>query len=248
MKFLYYIILVLTTTYSWGNPLLKEANKLYQTEKYAEAITVYEKVIQTNQQSVALYFNLANAHYKLNHIAPSIYYYEKALLLAPNDPDILNNLSFAKAMTIDEIKEVPEIGLTKYIRQVTSLFYFETWAWISIGCASAVLLFFVFYFYSDATKLKRFSFTAIFVWIALLAGAISAGALEKSIFINEQPAIVFANTAPVKNEPLQNAEDTFVLHEGTKVFIIEKNKNWSKIRLSDGSEGWIDSDSIKPIK
>ncbi|MDO1514771.1 tetratricopeptide repeat protein [Maribacter confluentis] len=42
---------------------------------------------------------MGNAYYKLNKIAESIYYYEKALLLAPNDQEIKTNLSYAQNMT-----------------------------------------------------------------------------------------------------------------------------------------------------
>ena len=69
---------------------------MYNQGKYAEAIDKYKAILETKNHSAALYFNLANAHYKLNNIAPSIYYYEKALQLAPNDPDIKNNLALPK--------------------------------------------------------------------------------------------------------------------------------------------------------
>lgn len=247
MKLIYYICILFTVTLS-ANPLMKQANLLYQQEKYDQAIVVYEKLIANNQQSLSLYYNLANAHYKLNHVAPSIYYYEKALILAPNDPEVLNNLEFAKAMTIDDIKAVPQIGFIPLIKNVTSIFTFDMWAWISIGFAFTSLLFFILYYYSSAVKTKRFYFGSIFVCIVLLGVALISGMVEKDSSINEQPAIIFATVAPVKNEPLDNAEDTFVLHEGTKVFILEHNKNWSKISLTDGSEGWIKASDIKAVK
>ena len=46
-------------------------------------------------------------HYKLNDIANSIYYYEKALLLNPNSETINNNLVFAQNMLIDKIEILP---------------------------------------------------------------------------------------------------------------------------------------------
>ena len=92
---------------------------MYNEGKYAEAISLYESILATKKHSAALYFNLANAHYKLNHIAPSIYYYEKALQLNPNDSDIKNNLAFAQNMTIDAINDVPEVGFSKLINNTT---------------------------------------------------------------------------------------------------------------------------------
>jgi SH3-like domain-containing protein len=39
-----------------------------------------------------------------------------------------------------------------------------------------------------------------------------------------------------------------MLHEGTKVFVLETLNNWKKIQLTDGTEGWIDSNAIKELK
>ena len=90
MKTIHYILLLLVST-AWANPLLEKANELYRKEKYEEAITVYETILKGKQQSVALYYNLGNAHYKLHHIAPAIYNYEKALLLDPSDEEVQTN-------------------------------------------------------------------------------------------------------------------------------------------------------------
>ena len=91
-----------TLGYSQDNLQFDQANSLYNNGKYDAAILTYESILENNLHSSALYFNMANCYYKLNKIAPSIYYYEKALKLSPNDKDIQNNLSFAQQMTIDK--------------------------------------------------------------------------------------------------------------------------------------------------
>ena len=88
--------------FSQNEALFEKANTLYNEGKYAEAIDNYRAILETEKHSVDLYYNLANAHYKLDNIAPSIYYYEKALKLSPYDEETLNNYSFAKQMTIDK--------------------------------------------------------------------------------------------------------------------------------------------------
>ena len=56
-------------------------------------------------------FNLANAHYKQNNIAESIYFYEKTLQFDANNREALSNLSFAQQMTVDDIDVVPNSGI-----------------------------------------------------------------------------------------------------------------------------------------
>ena len=64
----------------------------------------------------------------------------------------------------------------------------------------------------------------------------------------EQPAIVFSEVVSVKSEPSESAADAFILHEGTKVNVLETLDNWKKIELADDTEGWIEENAIKELK
>ena len=140
MKKIIYIVIVFTNfTFAQNQTLFEQANTLYNEGKFTEAIKQYESIIDNDKHSSELYFNLANAHYKLNNIAPSIYYYEKAALLNPNDKDIENNLSFAKNMTIDAIDRIPEVGFSKIVKNITNTFEFDSWAWLSVALMVAFL-------------------------------------------------------------------------------------------------------------
>ena len=247
MKKLILIFLLFTQVF-WAQKGFEEGNSLYQKEKYNEAVAAYESVLATKKQSADLYFNLANAYYKLNKVAPAIYNYEKALVLKPNDKDILNNLNFAKKLTIDEIKETQKVGFEKLLRDFTGKYHYDTWAWIAVGFAALFLVFFIGYYFSGTTLLKRIFFVAMFVVAILIIGSILSAVFEKSYYENERPAIVFAEAAEVKSEPREAAPDAFVLHEGTKVMVLEKTRGWNKVELLDGSDGWIESENIKEVK
>ena len=62
-----------------SDELFSKANNLYQNGKYSEAIKLYTSIEKQGLKSDDLFFNLGNCYYKLNKVAPSIYYYEKAL-------------------------------------------------------------------------------------------------------------------------------------------------------------------------
>jgi len=57
--------------------------------------------------------------------------------------------------------------------------------------------------------------------------------MKKDAWIMKDRLIVFAETASVKSEPKITATDAFVLHEGTKVYILESIANWKKVELTD---------------
>jgi tetratricopeptide (TPR) repeat protein len=243
----YFYILILIFQISFAQNAFEKGNQLYQKENYAEAINTYESVLATGQQSAELYFNLGNCYYKLHKVAPAIYNYEKALQLNPNDDEIKTNLDFARKMTIDDIKIIPKVGFSKLIEDFTSTYYYDTWAWIAIILAFLFLGSFVGYYFSGTTLKKRIFFTGMFILLFGIIVSVSSGVNEKNRIENEKPAIVFAETASVKGEPKPTSPETILLHEGTKVYILESIANWKKIQLTDETTGWISDEAIKEL-
>ncbi|WP_281231561.1 tetratricopeptide repeat protein [Flavobacterium gelatinilyticum] len=248
MKNILYLFLLISQVF-FAQSSFEKGNALYQKGQYKEAVQVYEDIIKEDKlESAELYFNLANSYYKLNKVAPSIYNYEKALVLKPNDPETLNNLKFAKKLTIDEIKEVPKVGFAKLIQNFTSIFDYNMWAKISVGIAFLFLLGFIGYYFSQRTITKRIYFVAMFIFLVALALSVSAGMSEKDHFDNDRPAIVFAELSEVRSEPQKGGAAIILLHEGAKVYVMESLGKWKKVELTDGTEGWIDGTTIKEVK
>ena len=247
MKNIIYILLLIFKI-SLAQTAFDQGNKFYEKENYQAAIKSYQSVVNTGKQSAELYFNLGNCYYKIQKVAPAIYNYEKALLLSPNDTEIITNLEFARKMAIDDIKVIPKVGFSKLIQDFTAKYYYDTWAWIAVAFAFLFLLFFVGYYFSHSTVLKRVFFFGMFFWLLGIGLSTASGFYEKGRVDNERPAIVFAETASVKSEPKITATDAFVLHEGTKIYILESIANWKKVELTDETTGWIEENAIKEIK
>jgi len=242
------ILYLLTTQFFFAQTGFEKGNTLYQKGKYEQAISEYESILASKNHSAELYFNLGNCYYKLNKVAPAIYNYEKALVLNPDDSEILNNLKFAQKLQIDEIKVIPQVGFSKILHDFTSIFHYNTWAWISVGFSILFLLFFIGYYFSRYAFSKRVFFFGMFALLFLMLISVSSAISEKDHYENDKPAIVFAEMVLVKSEPQSASNTVFTLHEGTKVFIKEKLENWRKIQLTDGTEGWLEKTAIKEVK
>ncbi len=247
MKKILFIFLLTTHVFVAQNSFEK-GNVLYQQQKYEQAITEYESVLAAKSHSAELYFNLGNCYYKLNKVAPAVYNYEKALVLNPKDVETLNNLKFAKKLTVDEVKELPKVGFAKMVRDFTSILHFNIWAWISVVFSTLFLLFFIGYYFLSITFMKRIYFFGMFGLLFLLLISVLAAISERNEYEAERPAIVFAEMVLVKSEPQKSSNTVFTLHEGTKVFVQETLENWQKIQLTDGTEGWIEKTTIKEVK
>jgi tetratricopeptide (TPR) repeat protein len=226
----------------------KQANDLYNSGYYKEAIGQYDSILASNQHSAELYFNLANCYYKLNEVGPSIFYYEKALQLAPDDLDILNNLGYAQKMTIDAIQEVPESGVSKLLNKTLNSLSVDGWAIRCVGLVFLFVVLFLGYYLSYSEAKKRLFFVSSNVVLIILF--VSLGLLFKkdSLDSNTQQAIIFVKETEIKAEPNLRSETSFTLHEGTKVLVIDDyNNDWSKIKLMNGETGWMARSELKSL-
>jgi len=250
VKHILYILffLICFSAFAQNEALFKKANEAYNNGEYTQAIELYESILDKDQHSAALYYNLGNANYKLNQIAPSIYYYEKALLLKPNDSEIKNNLSYANNMTLDAIDVMPEVGFSKFYNNVVRWLSFDQWGYLAvISMLLFVLLYIAFYFFHFSTR-KRIAFIlSLFCLLVSILAAILAFA-NYNDFNSDQPAIVFEREIAVRPEANNRGQAVFTLHEGTKVNVLESLNGFKKIKLTDGKEGWLPEESIKLLK
>ncbi len=227
--------------------LFVQANKLYQSEKYAEALQVYSDIEKKGIVSYELYYNIANTYYKTNEVAQSVYYYEKALQIKPNDDDVLFNLDFANRMTIDNIEPLPKSIGDNYRENVVLRYTYNTWATLAVVFAILFAVLFLLYHFSAFTSRKRLFFISSLVCAVLVFIAVTLAYQNKTLVEKANFAIVFAPQVSVKNAPTMNSELNFTLHEGTKVQILETLDNWRKIKIADGKIGWMDVRDLKEL-
>ncbi len=250
MKNLIVLFFLLTAPicHAQNDVLFEEATKAYNEGDYELAIENYQHILESGSHSASLYFNLGNAYYKLKKIAPSIYYYEKALLLDPNDKEIRDNLSYARQMTIDDIQPIPQTAISRITSRVMNIMTFDQWAYTSIlFMILFVLLYLAFYFFRFSDR-KRLAFIGSMVFLFLTAMSVTLAALQYSEYRDTRPAIIFVSETAVKEEPNNRSITLFTLHEGSKVYVEETLEDWNKIMLSDGKNGWIPSSDLRALK
>lgn len=249
-RIIWLLTLVVTTNFTNAqnsDELFNKANNLYKNGSYEQAVELYKSVIESKNVSSELFYNLGNCYYKLNKVGPSIYNYEKALLLDPLNEDAKNNLVFAKRLTLDRIEELPKSVLQKFNENYISKISFNNWAVVAIMFSILTSLFFILYYFSSKPTKKRIFFaTSILCFIALIF-SISITYHQYNKYNNTIEAIVFSDEVSVKNEPTINGDEIFTLHEGTKLIVIDEVDDWKKILLADGKIGWLKSKSIKEL-
>ena len=244
-KLIFLFILFGHFSQAQNTALFEKGHSAYNKGEFEIAVTSYETILESGETSAELYFNLANAYYKLDQLAPSIYFYEKALQLDPNDSDIKNNLSIAKNLVVDEIEEEQPSGVVGIWNNLVSVLSFNQWGWAAIIFSFGFAILFALYYFSTKSLWKRIFFsTAMFSAFLALLFLIFAFQ-QKGVSSENNYAIIFAQETPVRDEPTLRSKESFYLHEGTKIEVLEKYQNWIKIELANGIQGWLSKDDIR---
>ena len=235
-KFLFFSLIILNQNLT---TLFDEGNSFYNNGNYEQAIEKYSSIIKSGFESSELYYNLGNSYYKINDIANSIFYFEKSLLLDPNNLESKNNLSFANNMTIDRIETVPVNQIAKLISNLSTLFKYQQWFYVALFIELISVVFFILYLFNKNPDTKRKYFSIFISFFILFSVVLAISFNSKSISDKNNPAIIFENRIAFKTEPNERSEQIFELNKGTKVNIIEEVNEWSLVELSNGSKGWI---------
>ncbi|RPG28661.1 MAG: tetratricopeptide repeat protein [Muricauda sp. TMED12] len=246
------ILLLCLLSFSFGfsqnKALFNEATELYNNGEYSAAIENYEQIIENGEHSASLYFNLGNCYYKLNSIGPSIYYYEKALLLSPNNAEIKNNLRFAQNMRLDAIEVVPRTEISKIYKSTIGLLSYDGWAYVAVALAFLFVLGYMAYYFLGPANQKRAAFISSIFSLVIGVICILMAYLNFQQYKNNDPAIVFDKEVNVNSEPNADSSTIFTIHEGTKVNVLDELDDWKRIRIADGQTGWLKGDNVKKIK
>ena len=249
MKRLFYILVFLFSLSSIAQnvSLFEQGKEHYKQEKYQEAIDSWMKILENEEHSANLYFNLGNAHYKLNNVGPSIYYYEKAAQLSPLDRDIKTNLSFAENSRIDAIEPLPKTIFSKWHKTISSLLSFNGWAWVAVLFSSLFASLFLLYYFSNFESRKRILFVGSSVSFLLFLASLAMAFQVDGESLNDNAAIIFAVSSEVKSEPKMGSAVAFIINEGPKVQIIQQDDNWVRVKLVNGKDGWLPIRDLKPL-
>ena len=238
---------LLTHADSPADDLFIKGNNYYAKGAYKEALHTYKKIIITGNQSGAIYFNMGNASYKLGDIPSAVLYYEKAHRILPGDDDINFNLAFANSKTGDKIEEVPEFFISTWWKSVYLSYSASTFAAISIVLVLLGSAFLILYFFAYSSIIKRYAFYTAIVFFFLGLFTVFITSRQVNYFEDHKEAIVFSSPVTVKSAPADQSRSLFIIHEGTKVNILDSNNGWMKIKLGNGNVGWMKSSDLKEI-
>lgn len=222
----------------------EQANSAYNMGNYDSAKIIYEKILATDVESVPLYFNMGNTYYKMREYPMAIYYYEKALKIDPSNEEVQSNLAIANRAIVDKIEPMPQSFIVRGWQNVRASLSGDQWAWCSIVFFALLLVSMFLFQRSRKIGVRKLGFfTGLVFLLSFALSVVFAAQLRRSSETQDQ-AIIMSPTVTVKSSPNETSVDLFVLHEGTKVKVLDSSNGWNKIRIANGSVGWLEVDKM----
>ncbi|NLF18920.1 MAG: hypothetical protein GX595_16945 [Lentisphaerae bacterium] len=239
--------------YSEAKALCREATALAASdpdgarERFGKAALRLERIVtEGGIRNGRLFYNIGNCYFHTEDLGRAILNYRRAEQYTPNDPNLRQNLDYARRRRLDRI-ELPE--RTKALK--TLLFFHDdlTQRQRALGAALAWSLLWL----CLAGRVLRRSNTL--AWLAGL-GALVAVLLMGSLAVEwwqwrrVQPGVVVAGEVVARKGDGASFEPAFTapLHAGAEFRILEDRGGWIEVALDDGRHCWLPSQAVERVR
>ena len=218
--------------------LFFEANQAYRSGGFRKAIEGYHQLIRSGHENGHIYYNLGNAHFRLNQLGKAILNYEKALIFIPRDADLKFNLNYARDQTRDAVSESHGFLFMAFF-WLKSLNRNELlWGFLILNGLFWTILFIRLFLRTEWT----YYFFVILMIFWVISGA-SFG-LKWYQIETDNRAVILAQEINIMAGPDSKDTVLFKLHEGTIVQQERSEDDWCLIALPDGKRGWVKEDAL----
>lgn len=232
------------TQNNWQSSFEK-ANELFDKENYTQAKDLYLELTKDINNSWELYYNLGNSYHLLSDYPNAVYYFEKALLLAPKQEQIKTNLDHAKSKLKDDITIIHKYEKQDIIHQTLGKFTPDQWAINATIIGVLFLLFFLIYYFNKNGFLQRIAMLLMILCIILGAASIYAAKFEQDYHATDYAGLIWTEQTNLQQSPSSTAEIIQEIHKGTKVYILQEKGIWYLVKLDNQQKGWLLKSSIK---
>jgi hypothetical protein len=227
------------------------ASQLYEAGQYAQAAQAYQHLADQGFADSALYYNLANAHFKQGDHGRAVLNYLRAQRFDPRDPDVQANLELARAHTVDQLQVAEHQSLFHALSRASR-------SWLSLNGLAMVALaawILVVFLVIVLTGIKSGSVWRKGVRYSLLVAAVvlSAGVLLLGTRLyteyHQSAAVVVAPEVAVASGPGPQYVTEFELHSGAEVELLETRGSWKRLALpgEEGLEGWVPAAAVEAV-
>ncbi len=216
----------------------EHANKLYEQGKFAEASAAYQKLVDLERVSPAVYFNLGNALFKSGQVGRAIVDYRLAAQLAPRDPDIRANLQFARNSVGG-----PTSRRSGWWRSWIQRLTLNEWTVLATGGFWLWLLLLTLKQSKPAWQQSLRGYTATTgVATGLLIAGLALAVYDRLVI---RSAVVVAREAVVRYGPVEESQSFYTARDGTELMVVDHKGDWFQVVDRANRTGWVRQEQVQ---
>ena len=214
----------------------------YKTGHYLAAIDAFLHITASGVSNGKLFYNLGNAYLKNNDMGHALLWYERALKLMPDDPDLRFNYEYAQS----KIKDEREDRMSPILR---ILFFWKFILGTSTVIWVAIILNFLFWtlmsldFWVKNVRLKTPAYMILVLTLIFTATAFYN--FYETRYMRQ--AVILPTRVSIRSGLTDESTELFTLHAGSKVKIQKKLNTYYRIYFSEGKIGWIKQSDVGVI-
>ena len=124
----------------------------------------------------------------------------------------------------------------------------DAWAILFLVLFAIAMAMLLLFLLSPSVAGRKAGFSIGIIAVVFAVAALSFSVWQKNEYEKADGAVVMMPVASVKSSPSsESSQNLFVLHEGTKVYVLDQVGSWYNIELADGRQGWIRASDIEAI-
>jgi tetratricopeptide (TPR) repeat protein len=239
--------------FSQAKEMFRQADKHAATDPekakglYLKSAMRFEKIVKDGKiHNGKLYYNIGNAYFRIKDIGRAILNYRRAMQYIPNDPNLRQNLEFAREKRRDRIKEKQKTKIFK------TIFFWHYDLPLGTKIIVFVILFATAWIAASARIFFKRSFLTWSTVLSMLLCFLFAGSLlaEAVSYAGTRSGVVIVSEVIARKGNGETYEQSFKepLHAGTEFNLMEKRGNWYHIELPDSRECWVPRQSVELLR
>lgn len=219
-----------------------EGIKQYHEADFEQSVKLFEQIAASNVKNGNLFYNLGNANFKAGNIGKSILWFERALKLMPNDPDLKFNFNYVKGFVKDKSED-------KVSPVYKILFFWKQLLGQNTIKLFAIILSFIFWILILFQMLKGRKLIKLHTGISFTLAMIFILTASYDYYAERfiKKAIIMSAKVSVRSGLTDDSTELYILHIGTKVNIEENREDYFKIRFSEDKIGWLSKTKLEII-
>jgi tetratricopeptide (TPR) repeat protein len=219
----------------------ESANEAYAQGRYEHALETYRALLDAGYASAALYHNLGNTYVRLGRTGPAVWAYERGRTLRPDAPRLRHNLSYVRRRAGLPQVGLPPRGLAALVAGWSPLLLFVGGLLLlSAGLGGAAY---------DADQDRIVAWRTPLTWGPAAAGLLLAVVALGTSYVqaHDRRGVVMSETVSLRASPANTAPPDSTLPGGTMVELQASQGQWWRVRLGDGTTGWLPTDALDEV-